>query len=104
MHKEGRNVLFTHMRETASRHGIELLAINGVTDHIHILLRSDGKAPLSKMVRILKGESAHWANETLVFGDRLIWQKGYYSRSVAFHELRSVYSYIQNQEIRHGHS
>ncbi len=59
----GRRLLFQHIREQAFLNQIHLKAINGVEDHIHLLLRLHACQTIAGVAQQIKGESARWANQ-----------------------------------------
>ncbi|HEX5038207.1 MAG TPA: IS200/IS605 family transposase [bacterium] len=86
--------------------GAEILAINGMEDHVHLLVRLAPKQNISKFVKDLKGSSSHFLNEVLE-GHRVEsvmvfqWQPGYAVFSVGEKDLSIVGSYIRKQKEHH---
>jgi putative transposase len=99
-----RRLLFQHIREKAFLNEIYLITINGVEDHIHLLLRLHAYQTIAGVAQQIKGESARWANQVQLFGKRLTWASGYYARSVDPENLEVVTRYIFYQPLRHGPS
>jgi len=97
----GRRLLFQHIREKAILNQIYLIAISGVEDHIHLLLRLHACQTIAGVAQQIKGESARWANQVQLFGTRLTWASGYYARSVDPENLEVVMLYIYNQPWKH---
>jgi putative transposase len=93
--------LLVHIKENASKKTIIIDTINGVSDHIHmlVLLRSD--QPIAKVVQLLKGESSHWINEQNLSSVQFEWQDEYIAVSVSESILDKVRQYIKNQEEHH---
>lgn len=94
---EKRKLLFRHIQEQASQHAILLMAINGHNDHVHVLLALKSTQALSQCVQQIKGESARWANQQVLFENRLRWADGYYARSVDPVKIGTVKRYIREQ-------
>jgi REP element-mobilizing transposase RayT len=99
--KKFRKELFEHIRENAKTKKIRLLEINGVDDHVHCLFLLSTEMSIAKTIQLLKGESAHWANQTNLFGYRLVWAREYYAGSIDDSTLETVRRYIRNQEEHH---
>jgi putative transposase len=99
-----RRLLFQHIREQAFLNQIHLKAINGVEDHVHLLLRLRACQSIAAVAKQIKGESARWANQVQLFGKRLTWASGYYARSVDPENLEVVTRYIYSQPLKHGPS
>ncbi len=44
--------------------GCQLIAVNGISDHVHLLLRYRADLSHSKMLQQIKGRSSKWIHET----------------------------------------
>ncbi len=84
-----------------ARLNVDLLAIGGIEDHVHLLLRLPATIGLSYLLKQLKGTSAHLVTHQLAPGEFFKWQGGYAAFSVSPRHLRQVADYIVNQ--RHHH-
>lgn len=76
------------------------LKINGVEDHVHLLVSLKSKHRLDYFLRDLKAESSAWIHReiTRIFD----WQKGYGAFSVSPMAVPAVSRYIENQKVHHG--
>ena len=79
------------------------LAINGVEDHLHLLVSLSKTIALSDLVRELKVSSTKWVkaqgrNDLRLFG----WQDGYGAFAVCKREAPAVINYIARQKEHHG--
>lgn len=92
-----RKELFDHILENVKEKNIEVLAINGHTDHVHCLLRMKATQCMADMMQLIKGESSNWANKISLFEEQLTWARSYYARSVDEKNLHIVKRYINNQ-------
>ncbi len=79
----------------------KLLAINGVEDHIHILIGFRTHQSVSELVNIVKSNSSKWINEKKFLPVRFEWQKGYGVFSYGKSQINAVINYINNQESHH---
>jgi REP element-mobilizing transposase RayT len=77
------------------------LAINGVTDHIHLLFVSPPSLSVADVMRILKTNSSRWIHETSTNGRMFGWQTGYGAFSVSQSHAQDVVEYIRGQEEHH---
>src|SRR5262245_5535811 len=93
--------LYPFMADTVRRHGGRLIALGGMPDHVHFLLRLRPYVPISSMVRFLKSNSSRWLGERPDLVKNFAWQKGYAAFSVSESRATAVRTYIQNQEIHH---
>jgi putative transposase len=77
------------------------IIVNGVSDHVHILLGLHPTVSVSDTVHELKRSSSIFISDEKLCPHRFSWQDGYggftYSRS----QLNNVYRYIENQETHH---
>ncbi|MCG8372443.1 MAG: IS200/IS605 family transposase [Balneolales bacterium] len=99
--KSFRFKVFKHIKEYASRNGIQLDIINGVEDHVHCLVRLKTTQTVSEVIQKIKGESSHWINENSLLDEPFNWQEGYGAFSVSDLEVMKIRKYIYNQEKYH---
>lgn len=101
MTDEWRALLIAHIGENAAEKGIWIDIINGVADHLHALISLSNTQSISQVLKIIKGESAFWANQQGFIRDHFAWQEEYYAVSVSESDVARVRSYIRNQEEHH---
>jgi len=77
------------------------LAINGVSDHLHIATIAGSKIALSQFVGTIKSNCSKWIHETFSDMRDFAWQDGYSAFTVSASVRDSVASYIRNQESHH---
>jgi putative transposase len=80
---------------------IRLLAINGMSDHIHILIGMRPTQSISELMQVIKANSSKWINEKKFLKVKFEWQEGYGAFSYSKSHVQNVINYIQNQEERH---
>lgn len=75
------------------------LIVNGVADHVHMLIRVRPAHSAAEIVRIVKANSSRWVRQkhTSGFG----WQTGYGVFSVSESSAAEVTKYIAEQEEHH---
>ncbi len=79
----------------------KLIAINGMPDHIHILIGLKPNKSLSDLVREMKSNSSRFINEKRWTAVKFEWQKGFGAFSYGHSQLTRIIKYIQNQENHH---
>ncbi|HUE16443.1 MAG TPA: IS200/IS605 family transposase, partial [Planctomycetaceae bacterium] len=79
----------------------ELLEINGVANHLHLLVRLRPTLAIADALRIYKTNSSKWANEEFRRRSRFEWQEGYAAFTVSQSQAPRLVAYIQNQEEHH---
>jgi putative transposase len=75
------------------------LIVNGIADHVHLLVGLSPTASVSDTLRVLKTNSSRWLHET--YGRPFAWQAGYGAFSVSQSNLEAVREYIARQEEHH---
>lgn len=98
--KDLRNVIFEAIKTIVKQTGLSVVAINGVSDHVHILLRMDQKHILSDVVRDIKRSSSSLIRK--MTGLHFQWQRHYAAFSVSATGVQSVIRYINNQQHHHN--
>lgn len=94
-------LLLQHIIANAKEKGIYIDSINCVKDHIHLLVSLGTDQTVAKVVMLLKGESAYWANKQNIIGEKFEWQEEYMAFSVSQSGIENVRKYIANQEEHH---
>ena len=82
----------------------KLLEINGVTDHVHLLVKLKPKRALSDIIRNLKASSSKWLNEEKSRFHKFAWQDGFGAFTVSQSQIERIAGYIRNQKNRHKKS
>jgi REP element-mobilizing transposase RayT len=93
--------LFKYITGIVTNEGQKLIAINGVSDHIHILIGIKPNKALSDLVRDIKANSSRFINEKAWVNGKFEWQTGFGAFSYSHSNLTNVIRYIQNQEEHH---
>ncbi|MBC3788845.1 IS200/IS605 family transposase [Spirosoma utsteinense] len=93
--------LYSYMTGIIQNHSHKLLAINGMPDHIHILIGMRPTQSLSELMQQLKQESSKWINDKQLTSSRFAWQEGYGAFSYGKSQLPNLIRYIGNQEEHH---
>ncbi|WP_028522747.1 IS200/IS605 family transposase [Runella limosa] len=99
--REMRQTIFNHIRENAKEKGIYIDFINGYTDHVHCLVSLGIDQSMSKIMQLIKGESAFWINKNKICDEKLEWQDEYFAVSVSESMVNQVREYIKKQEEHH---
>jgi putative transposase len=95
---EFRPRMWAYAAGVCKKFDILVLAVGGMEDHIHLLLRIPPTLALAKAVLAIKSNSSRWAGEE---GHKFAWQQGYGAFSVSSSVVPTVIRYIQNQETHH---
>ena len=81
--------------------GGRALAINGVSDHIHMLVRVPPARSIAELMRVVKTNSSKWVHEKWPERASFAWQSGYGAFSVSESNIAAVEEYIAQQESHH---
>jgi REP element-mobilizing transposase RayT len=78
-----------------------LLAIGGMLDHLHLLIRMPPSVCLSDFMRAVKSKSSGWIHEHFPDLSKFAWQPGYGAFAVSKSDLGRVEDYIGSQAEHH---
>ena len=99
--QELRPRLFPYMGGILKRLGSVPMMINGVDDHVHLLLVLPPTLCLADVIEKLKANSSKWIHESFPRMRRFAWQSGYTAFSVSPSNRERVLDYISRQEEHH---
>jgi putative transposase len=88
----------------AEKLGCQVLALNGVEDHVHVLVRVPGKLSAAEFAKQVKCNSSNALNDRLPDGTSFRWQEGYGCVSISRSHIRRVQQYVESQKQRHASS
>jgi putative transposase len=80
----------------------KLIAINGMPDHVHILVGLKPNVAISNLVKDIKVASSRFINDKKLVRGRFSWQEGFGAFSYSQSHLSKVASYIESQERHHA--
>src|SRR5205085_131867 len=69
--------LYKYITGIVQNHRHKLLIINGVEDHLHLLIGFRPHQSLSDLMQDIKGDSSKWINKNNFIKSRFEWQGGY---------------------------
>lgn len=87
----------------AEENKMNVQAVGGTSNHIHILLSIPSTCPISRAVQLLKSHSSKWLNNTYFKDRKFHWQKGYGAFSVGISSVPATIKYIRHQKEHHKH-
>jgi REP element-mobilizing transposase RayT len=77
------------------------MIINGMPDHVHILIGIKPDKSISDLVRDIKSHSSSFIREQGFVKVQFEWQDGFGAFSVSQTQVFKLLLYIQNQELHH---
>ena len=93
--------LYKYITGIIQNNNHKLLAINGMPDHIHILIGLRPAQSISDLMKDVKQSSSKWINDNKLAEGHFEWQEGYGAFSYSKSQINQVINYIQNQELHH---
>ncbi len=99
--KEWQADLYKYITGITQKNDHKLIAINGISDHIHILIGYNINQLIPELLQDIKGSSSLWVNKNKLCPKKFSWQSGYGVFSYSRSDLDSVCRYIKNQEKHH---
>jgi putative transposase len=93
--------LYKYITGIVQNKGQEMLAINGVADHIHIFVRLSPSCCISDLVREVKKSSTEFINGNKLVRGKFSWQEGYGAFSYHKSEANRIINYVMNQKEHH---
>ena len=79
----------------------KLFRINGIGNHIHMLVGLSSSIALSDLVRDIKQGSSKWAKQQVYFPNFRGWGKEYGAFSCSIRDKDAIINYINNQRVHH---
>ena len=107
-HQRVKSIPIEHERELYSiiHHIIKkneghLYRINGMSDHIHILVDIPASVSVSNFIKAIKRESSYLLKANSNFPDWNGWQEGYGAFTYSINDIPAIKQYIINQKEHH---
>lgn len=101
IHPSWEESLFKYISGIISKKEQKPLAINGMADHIHILVGLNPACSISDLVREIKKSSNEFIKRNNLVKGKFSWQNGYGAFSYSHSDLGRVIADIQNQKQHH---
>jgi len=98
---EFRQAIYGCIQRQAKKHRCDVIAIGGMEDHVHLLIRFPTTARIAEVVQHAKGASSNLVTQVLERGGFFKWQGNYGAFTVAKPQVPRVRRYILNQEQHH---
>jgi len=81
--------------------GCKVVALDGLEDHVHLLVRARPSVAVASLVKEVKGASSHLMNHEISPLNTFRWQGAYGAFSVSARAVPKVKDYVLNQKTRH---
>ena len=93
--------LYKYITGIIRNEGHKLLAINGMPDHVHILVNMKPTDSISTLVQAIKSSSSRWLNFEGMLKNKFSWQSGFGAFSYSKSQVDGVIKYIMRQKEHH---
>jgi putative transposase len=93
--------LYKYICGIVNNNNQKVYSINGMPDHVHVLLSIKPSCSVSDLIGDIKASSSKWLNTKKYIKGKFQWQEGFGAFSVSQSQLDKVIAYIENQEIHH---
>jgi REP-associated tyrosine transposase len=100
--KEHKIEIYKEMTTVIQNQKQKVMAINGMADHLHLLIGMGPTIALSDLVRDVKGASSRLINDKRWVRGHFNWQLGFGAFSHSRSQVPRVAKYIENQEKHHA--
>lgn len=94
--------LYKYITGIVQKYDHKVLQINGMPDHIHIMMGFRPAQALSDLMQMAKEDSSKWINAKGLVRGKFSWQSGYGAFSYSKDQVARVVKYIQEQEKHHS--
>jgi len=98
---EWKDELYKYISGIIQTNNHKLIAINGIPNHIHILIGYKLHQLIPELLQDIKGSSSKWINKRGFVRGKFSWQEGYSAFSYSHSQIDNVVKYIMNQEQHH---
>ncbi len=93
--------LYKYITGIVTNKNQKLIAINGMPNHVHLLLGLKPDIALSDLIRDVKANSSNFINDKQWVMGKFEWQAGFGGFSYSHSQLDVIINYIRNQEEHH---
>ena len=93
--------LHKYITGIVQNNGHKMLSINSMQDHLHLFFGFRPTQSLSDLMQVVKCDSSEWVNKQGFISSVFRWQEGYGAFSYAKSQVKTIASYVQNQQRHH---
>ncbi len=94
--------LYAFIKEDFKKCDSNVLAINGMPNHIHILYWLHQSHSIASVIKHVKGASSFWINQQKFMDTKFAWEGGFSALSIQYNDYERVVDYINNQKTHHS--
>lgn len=99
--KKWKDELYKYITGIVTNRNQKMMIINGMPNHIHILVGTKPNCNLSDLVRDIKANASKWINEKKFVNGKFEWQTGFGAFTIGQSQIPKILNYIKAQEEHH---
>ena len=96
-----KETLYKYITGIITNKNQKLMVINGMPDHLHLLVGFNPDCKLSDLVRDIKSNSSKWIHDKKFVMGKFEWQTGFGAFTISQSGIPNVVDYILSQEDHH---
>ena len=93
--------LHRNIASQAIKMGCKVLALNGMPEHIHLVVKPPTTITIANLMKQVKGVSSRFINDTLKPEFHFKWRGCYGAFTVSRWDLEKIINYVKNQKEHH---
>jgi REP element-mobilizing transposase RayT len=93
--------LYRCIQQEAQKQGCTVLALNGVADHVHLVVSFPTTITIADLAKQVKGVSSCFVNDQLSPSSQFKWQGFYGAFTVSRWDVDKVVTYVKRQKEHH---
>ena len=82
--------------------GCKVIAINGMPDHLHLIIKFPTTISIAEIVKKAKDVSSWFINKKFEFNEPFKWQAGYGAFTISRWDLQRIIQYVADQKHHHS--
>jgi putative transposase len=98
----GERRLYREIESEGLKMRCTVLALNGMPDHVHVVLIMPSTVTIADLVKQLKGASSHFYNHIMQPEMPFKWQGSYGAFTVSRWDVDRIVAYVMNQKRHHA--
>ncbi len=98
---ENEQLIYQSIMDKCEVLGVRLLALGGMPDHVHLLVRFPATISIANFIKEIKGSTSHLVTHQDNAEEFFKWQGAYAAYSVNERDIPKIKSYIEHQKEHH---
>ena len=99
--QEKEEIVYQLISEQLVKMECEVVAINGMPDHVHLVFAANYKLSPMDIVKQVKGATSYYINKSGIFSQKFDWQDAFRVFSISPSLVGKAKTYVDNQKRHH---